>query len=308
MFERSQQFSLVLALPTPQLCSCSASLLAVSAYGQDVRVVKQPIACAQTLYVLAISATPSTALNKQINKVVLHPTPTLLSLPGVRQQQQQLNQQLQQQHRNGLQQHQVPHTRKLAAAAGSRLTIEHQLKTVWSSSSWHQLPPLLPSLSCWRALHTTPAAAQQTAAASAPSQQQQQQEQQLLPPEIVSACEGPALLYRQGLESGMYRPDPLQQVTVQKLQVRVLVVCTCACVVEAAVHLVACVTSWHIVLLKACCVHDAVLCQHCDVVALSRVLSCHCCCCWCRPPTYAYNRVCLRRCVLCTPRPASRVV
>jgi hypothetical protein len=40
-----------------------------------------------------------------------------------------------------------------------------------------------------------------------------------LPEQLVAAQEGPALLYRQGLESGIYRPDPLQQVTVQKLQV-----------------------------------------------------------------------------------------
>ncbi|WIA20173.1 hypothetical protein OEZ85_006021 [Tetradesmus obliquus] len=40
-----------------------------------------------------------------------------------------------------------------------------------------------------------------------------------LPPELTQASEGPAALYTDGIKSGAYRPDPLQQVTVQKLQV-----------------------------------------------------------------------------------------
>jgi hypothetical protein len=42
----------------------------------------------------------------------------------------------------------------------------------------------------------------------------------VLPASVAAASEGPAVLYREGLQSGLYRPDPLQQVTVEKLQVR----------------------------------------------------------------------------------------
>lgn len=40
-----------------------------------------------------------------------------------------------------------------------------------------------------------------------------------LPPEIAAATDGPAALYTEGIKSGAYRPDPLQQITVHKLQV-----------------------------------------------------------------------------------------
>jgi hypothetical protein len=40
-----------------------------------------------------------------------------------------------------------------------------------------------------------------------------------VPEGLAAAVDGPALLYVDGLKSGQYRPDPLQQVTVAKLQV-----------------------------------------------------------------------------------------
>eukprot|EP00775_Hariotina_reticulata_P003532 gene3532-3801_t len=40
-----------------------------------------------------------------------------------------------------------------------------------------------------------------------------------VPEGLAAAVEGPALLYVDGLKSGQYRPDALQQVTVAKLQV-----------------------------------------------------------------------------------------
>lgn len=115
-----------------------------------------------------------------------------------------------------------------AAAHKTASTRHFFLHSSSSSSSWGPNKPARQrDQFCFltRGISSTSAAGSSTAAAAAPGTATVPP----LPQQIKAATEGPALLYRQGLQSGMYRPDPLQQITVQKLQV--CVVCAVMCCV-----------------------------------------------------------------------------
>lgn len=84
--------------------------------------------------------------------------------------------------------------------------------------------PLVVDLACWLLLFAVAAllavpGAHYTSSRRPFSSTSSSPSSATLPDDIASATEGPAALYATGIQSGAYRPDPLQQVTVQKLQV-----------------------------------------------------------------------------------------